>query len=61
MEVSFHSVYSYRLPPVSIRHTAGQEIQDHVIAGFRIVEHKHAPETVAAFLSVFLKEPGVVA
>jgi hypothetical protein len=61
MEVSFHSAYSYWHPFVSIGHTARQEIHDHAIAGFRIVEHKHAPETIAAFLSVFLRKPGVVA
>jgi hypothetical protein len=55
------SIISYWHPPVSIGHTAGQEIQDHVIAGFWIVEHKHAPETVAAFVSVFLEKPCMVA
>ena len=48
-------------PGITIGHTARQTLRDYTVTCAQVIDHQHAPETIAAFLRVFPGKPGVVA
>jgi hypothetical protein len=48
-------------PGITIGHTARQTLRDYTVTNARVIDHQYAPETIAAFFSVFSGKPCVVA